>query len=397
MKHFINAWNLWLTGIISFPFLVSAQTDPNEFLGHYLDKRDGFNAVKSKVDLDLKLFSMDAPEKITANVEIVRAPQDTIFGAWLYIETDSLLFIYNHGQLYRMDKDAETVQTANAAENPGLWISSTWVGDFTEQAFITKNQNARTILTNTAIQHQIVDTLIGTWPCKGFYYFPPDQDEFSDQYIFVAIDTMEHMLRKRITSIWFQENEQYQAWTFDQPTYGQQTELTHLDEELMGKLSTATKYGTTSSNDSIRKAIDYSSLNGRIMGTQTLLDIKDLDADVILLDFWYSSCYPCMKTIPEINKLYDHFKGQKVAVYGVNIIDDEIVNKSRIEKYVRNNPMHYQTIMADNKLYASWVPNGYPTLLILDRNFNLIHENTGFSENMEAELSDIITAQLRKQ
>lgn len=375
---------------------LSAQDQVQKFLNNYLDKRDSYTAFRSKVDLDSKLFNMNAPVLISANVEIVRAQHDTIFGAWLYVETDSLLFIYNHGRLYRVDKKNGTIQTAIAAENPGLWISSTWVGDFTEQAFISKNQTARTILSNAEIQHKIVDTLISSWPCKGFYYYPPDQDNFTDQSVFVAIDTIEHMLRKRTTSIWFQENEQYRAWTYDHPTYGQQTELTLLSKELVSKLATASKYEAFMSNDSIMKAIDYSSLHGKIMGTQTLLDVKNIDADVILLDFWYSSCYPCMKTIPEINKLYDHFKGQKVAVYGVNIIDDEVSNKSRIEKYVRNNPMHYQTIMADNKVYASWVPKGYPTLLILDRNFNLIYENTGYSETMEAELSEIINTQLRK-
>ncbi len=397
MKNLFSSLIACTILMVWMPSISLAQSDANALLSHYLDKRDSYNAIMSKVVLDSKLFNMDAPDLITANIEIVIAPHDTIFGAWLYVETDSLLFIYNHGQLYRFDRISGTVQSAIAAEKPGLWISSTWVANFIEQAFISKNQNARTILSNTEIKHRIVDTLIGSWPCKGFYYLPPDKDEFSNQTIFVAIDTIEYMLRKRTTSVWFQENEQYQAWTYDHPSYGQQTELTLLSKELARKMASASKYEAYMSNDSIVKAIDYSSLNGRIMGTQTLLDIKDLDADVILLDFWYSSCYPCMKTIPEINKLYDHFKGQKVAVYGVNIIDDEIVNKSRIEKYVRNNPMHYQTIMADNKLYASWVPNGYPTLLILDRNFNLIHENTGFSENMEAELSDIITAQLRKQ
>lgn len=397
MKNLSTSLTISMIIMAWIPLVSQAQSGANAFLGHYLDRRDSFNALISKVDLDLKIFSMDAPMLISANVEIVRAPQDTIFGAWLYIETDSLLFIYNHGQLYRVDKMNGTAQTAIAAEKPGLWISSTWVANFIEQAFISKNQTARTILSNTEIQHKIVDTLIGAWPCKGFFYYPPDQDEFSNQSIFVAIDTIDYMLRKRTTSIWFQENEQYMAWTYDHPTYGQQTELIHLNESLLRKLSMATKYEVNWSNDSIVKSIDYSSLHGRIMGTQTMLDIKDVDADVILLDFWYSSCYPCMKTIPEINKLYDHFKGQKVAVYGVNIIDDELANQTRIEKYVRNNPMQYETIMADNKSYASWIPNGYPTLLILDRNFQLIYENTGYSENMEAELSEIITAQLRKQ
>lgn len=396
MRYVLTLFKFWFAGIICVPSLVMAQHDPNVFLGHYVDKRDHFNAYTSKVDLDLKYFNSDATERIAATVEIVRAPQDTIFGAWMYIETDSLIFIYNHGLLYRVDKQSKTAETANASEKPGLWIASTWVNNFTEQAFIIKNQGARTILSNAAIRHRIVDTLINDQPCMGFYYFPPDEEEFTNQYVFVAIDTAELMVQKRITSIWFQENEQYQAWTYHQPTYGFQTELTLLTDSIQALLSMAKKYESYKAPDSLVQTIDYASLKGRIMGTTDSIDLSDLDADVILLDFWYSSCYPCMKTIPEVNKLYDRFKDRKVDFYGVNIIDDEIANKARIEKYVRNNPMKYQTIMADSKLYASWVPDGYPTLLILDKNFQLIQNHTGFTEDMADELTKVIEEHLNK-
>jgi thiol-disulfide isomerase/thioredoxin len=115
---------------------------------------------------------------------------------------------------------------------------------------------------------------------------------------------------------------------------------------------------------------------------------------VIVLDFWYSACYPCIKSIPEVNKLYQKFKDRGVVVYGVNIIDDELKNKTRMEKYIRNNPMAYPTIMAERAKYQDWTATGYPMLVLLNSKYEIIEAHIGYSEDMADELSVLIEEHL---
>lgn len=376
---------------------VVCQSNPQIYLDRFLNNRDAHNAYSSEVDYAMKWFSSDDTLRIRADVEFVRMPNDSIFGGLLYIEMDSLIFAYDGSILIRVDKKEFSAETGDPVAHPGLWIASTWVKGFVEYGFLTRNQGFRTVLASPDIRTVVSDTTIGNWPCKSFIFHIPDEGEFVNQFAFVAIDTLEWKIRKRVTSIWFQGNEQYESTTYLNPSYGQQTSIARLDNDFLSHFTLKEEYNPVPKDTSLKHTIDYSTLQGKILGQEKPIALKDISADVIILDFWYSSCYPCIKSIPEVNKLYEKFKDKNVKVYGVNIIDNEATNKSRIEKYMRNNPMQYETIMADGKQFSSWVQNGYPTLLILDKNFKLIQDHTGYSENMADELSALIAKYLENK
>src|SRR5690554_6097157 len=50
--------------------------------------------------------------------------------------------------------------------------------------------------------------------------------------------------------------------------------------------------------------------------------ISGLKDKVVLLDFWYRGCYPCLKAIPDLIKLQEEFKDDLVII-GINDIDDQ--------------------------------------------------------------------------
>ncbi len=373
-----------------------SQPNPQVILDKCVDQREGHQAFTAEVDLELKWFASVDTLRSHADIEMVRAPNDSLFGALIYIELDSFMYGYDGHKLIYVNKYNSTVEEGDPVTHAGLWIASTWVNNFVEYGFIGRNQWFRTVLSNPEIRTTTVDTMIGQWPCVGFYFHMPDEGDFTKQYAFVAIDTIEFCVRKRLTSVWFQENQQYQSWTYHNPRFIQQSSIGRLEE---GRLSQYTPIGdtfSTKTDSSLHQTILYSLLEGKVLGRDQIFALKDVAADAIILDFWYSSCYPCIQSIPEVNKLCDRYMDKNVKVFGVNIIDDEETNKARIEKYLRNNPMHYETIMADGVQYREWVPDGYPTLLILDKDFHLIHMHTGFSEHMADELSKVIEAHLSK-
>jgi thiol-disulfide isomerase/thioredoxin len=238
--------------------------------------------------------------------------------------------------------------------------------------------------------------MIGIWPCKGYLIHIPDEGEFTKQSAFIAIDTIEFMMRKRTTSSWFQENEQYIALTYHHPSFKPIASIPTLDSNFLSKYYIEEELPIEEAETRQDVEIDFSSLSGKVLGKAETMVLSDVKAELIILDFWYSSCYPCIKTIPVVNALYDQFKDKGVQVFGVNIIDDEVKSKSRMEKYIRNNPMAYETLMAEGDSYATWVPNGYPTLFILDKNFKLIYEHKGFTENMADEITAFIQSYLEK-
>src|SRR5690606_24047298 len=53
----------------------------------------------------------------------------------------------------------------------------------------------------------------------------------------------------------------------------------------------------------------------------TSVKISDLKGKVVLLDFWYRGCFPCLKATPDLIKLQEEFK-EILVIIGINDRDD---------------------------------------------------------------------------
>jgi hypothetical protein len=84
-----------------------------------------------------------------------------------------------------------------------------------------------------------------------------------------------------------------------------------------------------------------------------------------------------------------------VAVYGVNLIDDESKSKARLEKFFINNPMPYPTIMLDKNRYSS-LDLVYPTFIILDEHLEVVFYDNSYNENLEAEVTAFLESHLQR-
>jgi thiol-disulfide isomerase/thioredoxin len=78
-------------------------------------------------------------------------------------------------------------------------------------------------------------------------------------------------------------------------------------------LDEAVKQSACSIDAAERRLIDFKlpDLNGK------LVSLHDIDADVILLDFWGSWCQPCRKSIPHLVELQKQFAGKRFSVIGI--------------------------------------------------------------------------------
>ena len=122
--------------------------------------------------------------------------------------------------------------------------------------------------------------------------------------------------------------------------------------------------------------------------------LADIKTNFIILDFWYSSCYPCIKGIPSVNKLYRDYKDKGVAVYGVNMVDEEEKSKARLEKFFKNNIMEYPPIMIDPAMTTEIGIRSFPTLLVLDKEYKIVYMEDGFSEQLYEKVAAFLDTRL---
>ena len=107
---------------------------------------------------------------------------------------------------------------------------------------------------------------------------------------------------------------------------------------------------------------------------------------VIILDFFYTTCAPCIAAIPEINKVYEHFKDKGVSVIGVNPFNTDW---DHLPNFINDHSVAYQVVKADKQVVYDYGVTGYPRLFVI-KNGIIVKIYYGFAKGMDAELIQLI-------
>ncbi|MFJ6653699.1 TlpA family protein disulfide reductase [Microbacterium sp. NPDC091313] len=96
---------------------------------------------------------------------------------------------------------------------------------------------------------------------------------------------------------------------------------------------------------------------------------SDYAGKVLVVNFWYATCGPCIVEAPRLEQAYTSFAGQAVAFLGVNTYDQAETAAS----FAKDNDVTYPSVIDVNggrvKLaFAGKAPlNATPTTLVLDQ------------------------------
>jgi thiol-disulfide isomerase/thioredoxin len=121
--------------------------------------------------------------------------------------------------------------------------------------------------------------------------------------------------------------------------------------------------------------------------------LEDYQGQVILLDFWYSSCAPCIKASPFVDKLKNKYEEAGLLVLGMNPVD----KVPRVERHYNRHGMSYNTLMCTREARIALDVSSYPTFIIVDKSGRIVHKVTGFSPAIMNNLEKIIQSYLKEE
>lgn len=112
-----------------------------------------------------------------------------------------------------------------------------------------------------------------------------------------------------------------------------------------------------------------------------------------LIDFWATWCKPCIKAIPELNKIYYSFKTQGVEIIGINCDGPRSVSK--VAPFSKSLKIQYPVLVDINSEIKSDLNIlALPTLLIVDANDKVVWIHEGFvsgdAEIIKAEIEKLL-------
>lgn len=217
-----------------------------------------------------------------------------------------------------------------------------------------------------------------------------DQKGFSNIFKAYRVSIPNQQISKITSSVDFNTTNQYKEFSFGRIDHAARVDL----KKEIAFYKTHYSYVQFQSTESggktfkaFKKAINF---EGEILGEREKRDMKSFKDKIIVLDYWFVSCYPCIKSIPFINKLHTTFAGEDLVVLGVNIVDEK---KQRIQDFVRNFKVEYPIFLTGKNPYNV---KSFPTVIVINKDKEIIYTAEGYNEKRKADLLKIIEEELKR-
>ena len=117
--------------------------------------------------------------------------------------------------------------------------------------------------------------------------------------------------------------------------------------------------------------------------------LSDLKGQVVILNFWFTNCGPCIQEMPELNNLADNFKNKKVKFLAVTFNKKEIV-----EQFLKTKDFNFTLIPNANNIISLYGVSTYPTTIVINKKGEIVTKEVGYRTNIKSVLTKAINAAL---
>lgn len=363
--------------------------DNNQLINDVIEKYKSHTSISYDIEYKIKYFDGETPLYITSKVDILKSKTDSIFkGTFAYNRQDSLnntIKYYQPEKLYVIDLNKQLVTTFNAAENQTFPVTGNMDGSVLETYFLTIDRLHQKL--NKAENKQ---SYLDTADFLKITINYPDDEDFYDCEESIYINKTTKTITKRTYQAKYKDQIQKNHWLINNIVFDR---LKNSDfENRVGKYLETFK---TEEYKPLTEA-DYKLLNnGTIAPTLTGKLFPDYEKlvqpgndRILILDFWYTSCMPCVKTIPHLNRLKEKYS-DKIDILGINPVENQEKHKEKITNFLKQTPMDYPILIVE-KVPEAYNIRAYPTLYVLDKEGKVRFSKLGLSENIYEELDTIL-------
>jgi len=121
---------------------------------------------------------------------------------------------------------------------------------------------------------------------------------------------------------------------------------------------------------------------------------RDLDADLVLIDFWGTWCQPCIRSIPHLVDLQERM-GKRIKVVGIACEQDSPGQAApRVAETVRRLKVNYPVLLSRNDgscpIQEALHIQAFPTMILVDREGRVLWRDQGATPATMARLDRMI-------
>jgi len=119
--------------------------------------------------------------------------------------------------------------------------------------------------------------------------------------------------------------------------------------------------------------------------------LENLKGKVIVMNYWFSACRPCVLEMPELNKLVEKYKGKDVVFLGLTYHV-----KANIKRFLQRFQFDYNLIPEAQIEIHNYHVQAYPTHIVIDKDGFIVLREEGLNYDTVDILDKTIEALLKK-
>lgn len=225
----------------------------------------------------------------------------------------------------------------------------------------------------------------------------PDKEDYYDETKQFYFNKILKVIDKITYSAKYKDQIQNNQWLLSNITFDS-FNSTDLKESLQPYFNTYTLEDYKPLTEEDYKLLSNKSKAPEIKGFlyPNYTEETDLKFDKIkVIDFWYTSCMPCIQAIPALNQIQEEFKDY-VDVIGINPMETKVKDQERIEKFLKRTPINYDILLVDGAIPKTYNVRAYPTVYIIGTDGKIKYSAMGYSENLHKELNKELKKLIKK-
>ncbi|MGI9015218.1 MAG: redoxin domain-containing protein [Phycisphaerales bacterium] len=124
------------------------------------------------------------------------------------------------------------------------------------------------------------------------------------------------------------------------------------------------------------------------------ISLADFSGKVVVMDFWATWCGPCIKAMPDMQKIADTFSDQPVAVLGINA--DAPGSDEAVRAFLESHKFTMRQVMDDGSIGSDYGVSAIPCVVIVDQKGVVRDVSVGYSPNKAEHLTEVIEKLLKE-
>lgn len=109
--------------------------------------------------------------------------------------------------------------------------------------------------------------------------------------------------------------------------------------------------------------------------------LSDFQGKVVVLDFWNTTCSPCIKFLPKMKELQTEFAGKDLVFIGMAFDKSKENIKKHLEKYAGS--VFYTNVLFQEKERDAYKVYVVPTFFVLDKEHKVTYSHSGTKDAYE--------------